>query len=296
MLEKISTIGEGIEDSREKLRINKVILSILLSIFILAIAQVASMLFGSLFVKLGLSIAIGNIISGIAYAVLTLLGLSILCKKVLKISMKDCKITGIKIKPIWIIVAFIMPILVSLLLIAMPGEWSYSNMDTKTINATITGGIIYFGIATGIVEEAVFRGVIMTALERRYNKTVAILVPSMIFGLIHITGRDLDFISVLQLFVAGSMVGILFSLVTYQSGSIWNSAIIHAVWNAIIIGGILNIGVEVDKNSIINYTLKTKSFLISGGDFGIEASIVSVLAYIIFATLAIHLYKKMRAI
>ena len=40
---------------------------------------------------------------------------------------------------------------------------------------------------TGIVEEVVFRGFIMTALERRWNRWAAVLLPSVLFGLVHIT-------------------------------------------------------------------------------------------------------------
>ena len=87
-------------------------------------------------------------------------------------------------------------------------------------------------------------------------------------------------------------MGILFSLVAYESNSIWNNAMIHAVWNMVIIGGILHIGSEADGNSILNFVLKNKSFLISGGDFGIEASVISILAYLIFIILAIVLLKK----
>lgn len=154
------------------------------------------------------------------------------------------------------------------------------------------GGIIFIGLATGIVEEALFRGVIMSALEYRCNKKVAIIIPSVLFGLLHILGNDMNFLSMIQLVIAGSVVGILFSMVTYESGSIWCSALLHGIWNIIIIGGILHIGISPDEMSIYNYVLDTQSFLISGGDFGIEASIISIVVYILFSVLAIYLIKK----
>ena len=60
-------------------------------------------------------------------------------------------------------------------------------------------------------------------------------------------GRKMDFWSILQLIFAGSIVGILFSLVAYESKSVWNSAIIHGCWNMTIIGGILHIGKEAER-------------------------------------------------
>lgn len=126
-------------------------------------------------------------------------------------------------------------------------------------------------------EELIFRGVIMSALEYRWGKGIAIIVPSVIFGALHILGNELDILSTIQLLIAGSIVGILFSLVTYESGSIWCSALIHGAWNTIMIGGILHIGMAVDETSVFNYVLDSKSFFITGGDFGVEASIVSLL-------------------
>lgn len=76
------------------------------------------------------------------------------------------------------------------------------------------------------------------------------------------------------------------------AGSVWNSAIMHAIWNIIIVGGILHIGSAADKISIYNYVLKTDSLLITGGDFGIEASVVAVAAYLIFTVLAVRLMKN----
>lgn len=63
---------------------------------------------------------------------------------------------------------------------------------------------------------------------------------------------------------------------------------VKAVW----IGGILHIGNEADSSSIFNFILDNKSFLISGGDFGIEASIISILVYLLFIVLAAIQVKR----
>lgn len=51
----------------------------------------------------------------------------------------------------------------------------------------------------------------------------------------------MNIISILLLLVAGTSVGIMFSLIVYESGSIWCSALVHGTWNIIMIGGILTI-------------------------------------------------------
>ena len=142
------------------------------------------------------------------------------------------------------------------------------------------------------MEELIFRGIIMGCLGKRFNIQIAVIVPSVLFGLLHIIGNDLNFISIIQLLIAGSIVGVLFSLIAYGSNSIWNSAIVHGIWNIVIIGGILHIGNEADSSSIFNFILDNKSFLISGGDFGIEASIISILVYLLFIVLAAIQVKR----
>lgn len=165
-------------------------------------------------------------------------------------------------------------------------------LNGSEISQIVMGAIFYYGIGTGLVEEMIFRGVIMSVLENRCNRYVAIFVPSVLFGLLHIIGRELDWLSIIQLIIAVSVVGILLSLVTYESGGVWNSSIMHGVWNIIMIGGILQIGASADELAIYNYVLEADSFLITGGDFGVEASIISILAYLLFIVLALFQMKR----
>ena len=133
---------------------------------------------------------------------------------------------------------------------------------------------------------------IMKALEMRWGKGVAVVVPSVLFAVAHVLNGGLSVTSFLQLLLAGSVVGVLFSLVTYESGSIWPAAFMHSIWNIFMASGILNVGEEAMENCIFNYVLETKSPLITGGEFGAEASVVSIGAYLIFIALAVILLKK----
>ena len=271
----------------------KTIAAILLAIIILAIAQTMSQLLGSLAVTFGVPLEAGYVVAGILYPILTYLGVKLLCAKLLKISLSDCKMPRFSLRPIWAAAAVIMPCLVSLVLCMTPGHWEDHALNGEEITQIITAAVFFYGIGTGLVEEMIFRGVIMSALEYRCNKYVAIFVPSVLFGMLHIIGSELDWISIIQLIVAGSIVGILFSLVTYESGNVWNSAIMHGIWNIIMIGGILQISADSEELSIYNYVLDTDSFLITGGDFGVEASIISILAYLGFIVLALMLMKRL---
>ncbi|MGH4118016.1 CPBP family glutamic-type intramembrane protease [Clostridium sp.] len=100
------------------------------------------------------------------------------------------------------------------------------------------------------------------------------IVVCAIFGLVHAIGMDI--IDILLLFVAGTSVGIMFSLIVYESGSIWSIAIVHGIWNVIIIGEILDINISYNQHALFSYKLLSKLFILTGGAFGVEASIVAV--------------------
>ncbi len=263
-----------------------------LAIVLMIIAQLAAFFIGSLPAAIGLPQAVGNVISAILYPLLALISLKLLCGAFLGVKLADCRITGYKIKPVWTAAAFIMPIIVVGGLLMTAGHWENPALDSMQISALVTQSVFLVGLAVGTVEEAVFRGVIMKALEMRWGKGVAVIVPSVLFAAAHVLNGKLSLASSIQLLAAGSVVGILFSLVTYESGSIWPAALMHSVWNIFMASGILNISDEAMENCIFNYVLETKSPLITGGEFGAEASVVSIGAYLIFIALAAVLLKK----
>ncbi len=263
-----------------------------LAIVLLIITQLAAFLLGSLPVVMGLPQAAGNVISAILYPLFALPALKLLCGAFLGVKLADCRITSYKIKPVWAAAAFIMPSIVVGGLLMFAGHWENPALDGMQTAALVTQSVFLVGLAVGTVEEAVFRGVIMKALEMRWGKGVAVVVPSVLFAVAHVLNGGLSVTSFLQLLLAGSVVGVLFSLVTYESGSIWPAALMHSVWNIFMASGILNVGEEAMENCIFNYVLETKSPLITGGEFGAEASVVSIGAYLIFIALAVILLKK----
>ena len=166
---------------------------------------------------------------------------------------------AIKIR--WILIAVLLPFVIkgSYLLI-FNGKYVSSNMNGNQMFNTLSAGVAFTGIAAGFVEEMVFRGVILNALKKRWNIKVAVIVPSM--------------------------------MIAIESGSVWNSGIVHAIWNVVIIGGGLAIGEKMDKYSIMTYVLNSKDFAITGGEFGIESSVISLFGYIIVAGIAFFMIRS----
>ncbi len=268
------------------MRTKKVTVSIILSLLALIISQVLAQVIASIFLLVKVPVFICNILASFLYIGFAFGFIKVLCTKYLKEDMSDYDIPKFKIKIRWIIVAIFLPILISVIYLFCSGSFEENIVDLDTKLSILSAGVFYTGFGAGIVEEMVFRGIIMNVVEKRFNKKVAIIAPSLLFGLVHTIGMDFELLSFLMVILAGTMVGIMFSFIATESKSIWNSAIVHAVWNIVISGGILSIGTTFDEYSLYSYVLQSDSFLLTGGEFGIEASIIAIGGYCLISLLA----------
>lgn len=83
--------------------------------------------------------------------------------------------------------------------------------------------VLVIGGSAGICEEVLFRGTIQRGFER-FGAVRAILVTSLLFGLMHI-----DFQKLLGTFLLGALIG----FIVYRSDSIFGGIIAHATNNSI---------------------------------------------------------------
>ena len=169
-----------------KFTTKKVAQAVFLSIIALEIAQVAEQILGSIAYVLTASVGISYLVSSIIYVIVSYFLLKILCVKILKISLEECHIIKPKFNMIWVVSALLLPLIVSGIFLCLPGEMVKNDFTVIQIFDLVTSAVFYYGISTGIVEEFVFRGIIMHSLESRWNKKIAIIIPSMLFGLVHI--------------------------------------------------------------------------------------------------------------
>lgn len=263
------------------------------AILVLLGSQVVAQLLASVLVMIKVPTGICNIVAGVLYFVFTYFLLKVLMKKILKLNMADYGIPqkGLRFK--WCLIAIVLPLIVTgVYLIFFPGKFVSSDMSGNQIFTTLSAGIAFTGIAAGFVEEMVFRGVILNLLKERWNIWIAVIVPSVLFGVVHVIGMDFSLGSCLLVILAGTMVGIMFSLIEIESGSVWNNGLVHAIWNIVIIGGGLSIGEEADSYSVLSYVLDSKAFAVTGGEFGIESSVIALIAYIVVAVFAFVMIVK----
>lgn len=274
------------------MKTEKIIVTIAASVVFLILASVLSQgVVMALLAMAGVPAWLYHIVGGLLYAALAYLMVWLFCTKYLKAELSVFLIPKRRIQIKWAVAAVLLPVLVTAVYLFLPGGFIVNPLDTGTKLAFVTRGIFVAGLGAGIVEELLFRGLLMNAVIQKWGKTAGILAPSLLFASLHIIGMNFSLLSCVQVLVAGTLVGVMFSLIALESHSIWNSAVVHAVWNMIIIGGGLTVGTEVNEYAACSYVLETRSFLLTGGEFGIESSVVSILGYLVVGLAAVGMMK-----
>ena len=143
--------------------------------------------------------------------------------------------------------------------------------DGITVSGLTFWWLVAF-VLVGIAEEALNRGFLMAVLRRCRNVPVIIIVPSVIFGLLHLRNPGVTFFSFSNIVLAG----ILFSYMFLRSGSIWMCIGYHITWN-IFQGVVYGMPVSGLQPPGIITTKYMESNLLNGGAFGIEGGILTTI-------------------
>jgi hypothetical protein len=134
--------------------------------------------------------------------------------------------------------------------------------------------LLLLAIIAGVGEELIFRGVVFRLLEESFGTVVALAVSAALFGLMHAGNPGATAVSTVSIAVEA---GVMLAAAYAWSRSLWLPIGIHIAWN-FTEGGIYGAAVSGDKvEGIFRVVLsKTASPLVTGGDFGPEASLVAV--------------------
>lgn len=137
-------------------------------------------------------------------------------------------------------------------------------------------------------EEVLCRGFFMNSLGSRHSWVFAAVVNSVIFGAIHMGNPGVTPLAIINVVVAG----ILFSVIAIRY-NLWVSCAAHAMWNfseGYIFGS--NISGNEAMMSVFSVTPTDKPTWLTGGEFGIEGSIVVFILYILAIALVLFLPRS----
>ncbi|MDD5930132.1 MAG: type II CAAX endopeptidase family protein [Spirochaetales bacterium] len=234
------------------------------------------------------------IISCILRITITVLLAWLVSAKVLKI---DDETLGLKLKPIklpLIILAILLPLLILLFYAyILPGK-PYVTKEGKLLNSLING-IFNTGLPAGICEELIFRGMIFRYMKKTLGQKAAVIIPAVLFACLHILNmQTFNLLDLILLILAGSSVAVMFTFFALNSDSIWPGALAHSLWNFLIIGNLFGIGEIVNGKPNASYIIipvKSAGKLLTGGNFGVEAALPSIIGYIL-VSICIYLIGK----
>ncbi|MBK7627307.1 MAG: CPBP family intramembrane metalloprotease [Bacteroidales bacterium] len=155
-------------------------------------------------------------------------------------------------------------------IIPMPESFKKSIMDFGSQTGIFA--FLLLVIAAPILEELLFRGIILDGLLKRYSPLTAILISSLLFGLAHLNPWS---------FINGLIIGTFSGWIYFKTRSVLPSIIIHASAN---LSGFL-FKYFVDVNALVNDSLVK----IYGG---LTNLILSIIGSIIIVSICIYILIK----
>lgn len=151
-------------------------------------------------------------------------------------------------------------------------------------------GLMFVFFLQGSTEEAVTRGYMLQIAGRQVNAWIAILGSSLIFAAIH---PGISWLALINIF----LYALFASFVALGQGSLWLICGLHAGWN-FFQGNIY--GLPVSGNPEANSLLaigpaEGAGELMSGGSFGVEASLVGTAVLIVALVVGFGYFRRAQA-
>lgn len=161
-------------------------------------------------------------------------------------------------------------------ILAVVTEFSFGRAPGNPVSIVASMAAVSLGAA--VTEELLFRGLALQALEQLAGSWVALGITALLFGLLHLANPAATLWSSVAIAVeAGVLLGAAF----LWRRTIWFAVGLHFAWNTAV--GLLGIPVSGHAPDGLLVTRPTGPALLTGGEFGLEASIVPVVVGLVIA-------------
>ena len=141
-------------------------------------------------------------------------------------------------------------------------------------------------IGVSFFEEIIFRGYMLKNLLESFNPTVALLISSLFFSLIHASNLNVTLLGLCNIFLAGIFLGVSYVF----TKNLWFPIALHFSWN--FFQAMFGFKVSgLDSYSIIEFMIPYNN-MINGGEFGFESSILSIIVLFIGTIIIWNYFKK----
>ena len=143
---------------------------------------------------------------------------------------------------------------------------------------TVIFAPMVMALSSGVVEEIIFRGILFRIMEESLGSWIALLISACVFGLIHLVNPHATLVGAVSIIIeAGIMLGAAYML----TRRLWLCIGIHIAWNFTQAGIFSSV---VSGNIDLPGVIKAKIIgpaLLTGGEFGVEASIIAVMVCLV---------------
>jgi uncharacterized protein len=138
---------------------------------------------------------------------------------------------------------------------------------------TLVGGFLLHFLV-GISEEMLFRGILFRFLEEGFGSWIALILTALFFGYSHLSNPNATVWSAIAIALEA---GVSFGAVYMATRSLWVAMGFHTAWNFLqgAIFGVSVSGTGAPADSLFNPLIQGNPWL-TGGAFGIEASVIAV--------------------
>ncbi|MFD3257286.1 CPBP family intramembrane glutamic endopeptidase [Paenibacillus lentus] len=161
-------------------------------------------------------------------------------------------------------------IIVSTALIVLLGGYSFKWSPENASSVILP--IITTQLVAAFVEELIFRGLAFQAIEKKGGSLLALALTSLFFGIAHLGNPGATVWGAFSITIeAGLLLGAAF----LWRRNVWFIIGLHFFWNAI--EGLLGIPISGHPSSGFFTVEVTGPDLLTGGKFGLEASIIPVI-------------------
>jgi len=147
-------------------------------------------------------------------------------------------------------------------------------------------GYVVLLFVVSLNEEIMVRGYLLNNLSDSVNKYIALLITASLFGIMHLGNPNISIVGFVNIILAGVLLGIYY----VHKQNLWFPIGIHFTWN-LFQGPVF--GFEVSGTNTVPIITQNiqGSELLTGGEFGFEASLLATVLMIV-SIIIIHFQFK----
>jgi uncharacterized protein len=169
--------------------------------------------------------------------------------------------------------------------IAALGGYSFSRADVDVL--AVVGPAVALMCGVAVTEELMFRGFALQAIERLLGSWIALLATALLFGLAHLLNPGATPWTALAIAIeAGGLLGAAF----LWRRNLWFVIGLHLAWNTTV--ALLGLPVSGHAAPGLLAAEVSGPSLLTGGDFGIEGSLVTVTVGVLLAVPMLLLARR----